>query len=83
MLRRIRGPCGTAATAGCVAAGAAARDVVVPVRAHRVLGYVLRYGIPGGIALSRIYRGQHHISDTIAGVALGRWSAAVVRRELQ
>ena len=52
------------------------------VRGARVLGYVLRYGIPGGIALSRIYRGQHHISDTVAGVVLGRWSAAVVRREL-
>jgi membrane-associated phospholipid phosphatase len=53
------------------------------VRGTRVLGYVLRYGIPGAIALSRIYRGQHHISDTVAGVVLGRWSAAVVRRELQ
>lgn len=51
-------------------------------RGNRVLGHVLRYGIPGGIALSRIYRGQHHISDTVAGVVLGRWSAAVVRREL-
>lgn len=51
-------------------------------RGHRVLGSLLRYGIPGGIALSRIYRGQHHISDTVAGVVLGRWSAAVVRREL-
>jgi membrane-associated phospholipid phosphatase len=52
------------------------------VRGRRVLGPVLRYGIPGGIALSRIYRGQHHISDTVAGVLLGRWSAGVVRREL-
>jgi len=52
------------------------------VRGARVLAPLLRYGIPGGIALSRIYRGQHHISDTVAGVVLGRWSAAVVRREL-
>ncbi|MCP2366797.1 hypothetical protein BCL57_000939 [Agromyces flavus] len=52
------------------------------VRGARVLGPVLRYGIPGGVALSRIYRGQHHISDTVAGALLGRWSAAVVRREL-
>jgi membrane-associated phospholipid phosphatase len=52
------------------------------VRGARVLGPLLRYGIPGGIAVSRIYRGQHHISDTVAGVALGRWSASVVRREL-
>lgn len=52
------------------------------VRGARVLGPLLRYGIPGGIAFSRIYRGQHHISDTVAGVALGRWSAAVVQREL-
>ncbi|MGW4929087.1 phosphatase PAP2 family protein [Agromyces sp. NPDC004153] len=51
-------------------------------RGTRVLRPLLRYGIPGGIALSRIYRGQHHISDTVAGVVLGRWSAAVVRREL-
>ncbi|MEV1128582.1 phosphatase PAP2 family protein [Agromyces sp. NPDC049794] len=48
----------------------------------RVLGHVLRYGIPVGIAFSRIYRGQHHISDTVAGALLGWWSAAVVRREL-
>jgi membrane-associated phospholipid phosphatase len=52
------------------------------VRGSRVLGPLLRYGIPGGIALSRIYRGQHHISDAVAGVLLGRWSAGVVRREL-
>lgn len=51
-------------------------------RGSRALGHLLRYGIPGGIAFSRIYRGQHHISDTVAGVVLGRWSAAVVRREL-
>ncbi|MFE5670323.1 phosphatase PAP2 family protein [Agromyces sp. NPDC056523] len=51
-------------------------------RGSRVPGYVLRYGIPGAIALSRIYRGQHHVSDTVAGVVLGRWSAAVVGREL-
>lgn len=52
------------------------------VRGARILGPLLRYGIPGGIAFSRVYRGQHHISDTVAGVVLGRWSAAVVRREL-
>lgn len=52
------------------------------VRGARFLGPLLRYGIPGGIAFSRIYRGQHHISDTVAGVVLGRWSAGVVRREL-
>jgi len=52
------------------------------VRGARALGPVLRYGIPGAIAFSRIYRGQHHISDTVAGVVLGRWSAGVVRREL-
>jgi hypothetical protein len=52
------------------------------VRGARLLGPLLRYGIPGAIAFSRIYRGQHHISDTVAGVVLGRWSAAVVRREL-
>lgn len=48
----------------------------------RLLGPLLRYGIPGAIAFSRVYRGQHHISDTVAGAVLGRWSAAVVRREL-
>ena len=52
------------------------------VRGPRPLGFLLRYGIPGAIALSRIYRGQHHISDTVAGVILGRWSAAAVRQEL-
>ena len=46
------------------------------------LGPLLRYGIPVAIAYSRVYRGQHHISDTVAGAILGRWSAAAVRREL-
>jgi membrane-associated phospholipid phosphatase len=48
----------------------------------RLLGPLLRYGIPGAIAFSRVYRGQHHISDIVGGAVLGRWSAAVVRREL-
>ncbi|WP_166548337.1 phosphatase PAP2 family protein [Agromyces luteolus] len=51
-------------------------------RGARVLGPLLRYGIPGAIAFSRIHRGQHHISDTVAGALLGRWSAGVVRRGL-
>jgi membrane-associated phospholipid phosphatase len=51
-------------------------------RGARLLGPLLRYGIPGAIAFSRVYRGQHHISDTVAGAVLGRWSVAVVRREL-
>ncbi len=51
-------------------------------RRARLLGPLLRYGIPAAIAFSRVYRGQHHISDTVAGAVLGRWSAAVVRREL-
>lgn len=45
----------------------------------RFLGPLLRYGIPGAIAFSRVYRGQHHISDTVAGALLGRWSAAAVQ----
>ena len=48
----------------------------------RALGPLLRYVIPSAIAISRIYRGQHHVSDTVAGIALGRWSAAVIRRNL-
>lgn len=51
-------------------------------RGARLLGPLLRYAIPGAIAFSRVYRGQHHISDTLAGAVLGRWSATVVRREL-
>lgn len=51
-------------------------------RSARLLGPLLRYGIPGAIAFSRVYRGQHHISDTVAGAILGRWSAAVIRQEL-
>lgn len=51
-------------------------------RRARLLGRLLRYGVPSAIAFSRVYRGQHHISDTVAGAALGRWSAAVVRAEL-
>lgn len=51
-------------------------------RAAQLAGPVLRYGIPGAVAFSRVYRGQHHISDTLAGAALGRWSAAVIRRQL-
>ena len=48
----------------------------------RLLGPLLRYWIPGAIAFSRVYRGQHHISDIVAGAMLGRWSAAVVRQQL-
>jgi membrane-associated phospholipid phosphatase len=48
----------------------------------RFLGPLLRYGVPAAIAFSRVYRGQHHISDTVAGLVLGRWSAALVRRQL-
>ncbi|MBD3941888.1 phosphatase PAP2 family protein [Microbacterium sp. NEAU-LLC] len=51
-------------------------------RGARIVGPLLRYGIPGAIAVSRVYRGQHHISDTVAGAMLGRLSAAVVRRAL-
>jgi hypothetical protein len=51
-------------------------------RDARLLGLLLRYGIPGAIAFSRVYRGQHHISDAVAGAMLGQWSAAVVRQEL-
>lgn len=51
-------------------------------RGARFLGPLLRYGIPSAIAFSWVYRGQHHISDTVAGAMLGRWSAAAVRREL-
>ncbi|MFE5409342.1 phosphatase PAP2 family protein [Microbacterium sp. NPDC056569] len=51
-------------------------------RGARLLRPLLRYGIPGAIAFSRVFRGQHHISDTVAGALLGRWSTAVVRREL-
>ncbi|MRX43811.1 phosphatase PAP2 family protein [Agromyces kandeliae] len=52
------------------------------VRGARVLGPLLRYGIPGAVAFSRVHRGQHHITDTVAGAVLGRWSAGVVRRAL-
>lgn len=51
-------------------------------RGARLLGPLLRYGIPAAIAFSRVYRGQHHISDTVAGALLGRWSAVVVRQRL-
>jgi membrane-associated phospholipid phosphatase len=51
-------------------------------RGARLFSPLLRYGIPAAIAFSRVYRGQHHISDTVAGAMLGRWSATVVRREL-
>lgn len=51
-------------------------------RGARLLGPLLRYAVPGAIAFSRVYRGQHHISDTVAGAILGRWSATVVREAL-
>ena len=51
------------------------------VRGAGVVGPVFRYALPAAIAFSRIYRGQHHISDVVAGAVLGRWSATVVRRE--
>lgn len=52
------------------------------VRGAPFLGPLVRYGIPAAIAFSRVYRGQHHISDVVAGAVLGCWSASVVRREL-
>ena len=51
-------------------------------RGARLLGPLRRYAIPGAIAFSRVYRGQHHISDTVAGAILGLWSATVVRQQL-
>lgn len=51
-------------------------------RGAGIVAPVLRYGLPAAIACSRIFRGQHHISDVIAGAVLGRWTASVVRREL-
>lgn len=51
-------------------------------RGARRLGPLLRYGIPGAVAFSRIFRGQHHITDAVAGAVLGRWTATVIRRAL-
>ena len=51
-------------------------------RGAKLAGPLLRYAIPAAIAFSRVYRGQHHISDTLAGAVLGRWASAVVRREV-
>ncbi|GAA2031797.1 hypothetical protein GCM10009819_14660 [Agromyces tropicus] len=72
-------------TAAAVALHTALADLLDHhgVRGARVAGPVLRYAIPGAIAFSRIHRGQHHISDTVAGALLGRWSAATVRRALR
>ncbi|WP_447949205.1 phosphatase PAP2 family protein [Microbacterium aurum] len=45
-------------------------------RGARLVGPLLRCGVPGAIAFSRVYRGQHHISDTVAGALLGIWGSA-------
>lgn len=51
-------------------------------RGNWLARYLLRFEIPGAIALSRVYRGQHHISDVVAGALLGLWSAHTTRRAL-
>jgi membrane-associated phospholipid phosphatase len=52
----------------------------------RVAAWVLAVVLTTGVALSRVYRGEHHLLDVLAGVALGivSLSAAVhaVRREV-
>lgn len=42
----------------------------------------LRLGLPPLVAYSRLYRGMHHPSDVLAGMALGWWSARAIRRLL-
>lgn len=42
--------------------------------AHRAAG-----ALAGFVALSRVYVGVHYLSDVVAGVAIGGWSAALWR----
>ncbi|GMA20040.1 phosphatase PAP2 family protein [Arsenicicoccus piscis] len=46
----------------------------------RAVAPVLRWGFPPVVAYSRLYRGMHHPSDVVVGVALGVWAAGAVRR---
>jgi len=61
-------------------------------RPLQVFAWMVAIGLTCAVALSRIYRGEHHPTDTMAGVALGvgaliagvfvirTWSAAARRR---
>jgi undecaprenyl-diphosphatase len=42
-----------------------------PRRFPRVAAWVIALALTVGVAMSRIYRGEHHPTDTMAGVALG------------
>ncbi len=42
-----------------------------PRRFPRVIAWVIAVALTAGVALSRVYRGEHHPIDTMAGVALG------------
>ena len=57
--------------------------VATPRRFPRVVAWVVAVVLTLGVAVSRIYRGEHHPTDTMAGVALGvgaLWAAVLAIR---
>jgi membrane-associated phospholipid phosphatase len=49
-------------------------------RATELAALAIRFGVPPLVGWSRLYRGMHHPSDVVVGVAVGVWSHRTVRR---
>ncbi|MGB8857676.1 MAG: phosphatase PAP2 family protein, partial [Ilumatobacteraceae bacterium] len=76
-------PVGSSFPSGHVAAAAAYAAIAVVVFLHtrkrwaRVVAVVLSALVPAIVALSRLYRGMHFFSDTLAGIVLGGAAVAL------
>jgi undecaprenyl-diphosphatase len=77
-------PSGHAAATFVLYAGIAVLVMVATRRRWpRVVAWVVAVALTIGVALSRVYRGEHHLTDTIAGVCLGAgalWAAVLALR---
>lgn len=51
-------------------------------RSARLVAGAIRWGVPSLVGWSRLYRGMHHPSDVLVGLAVGVWSYRTVRRLL-
>jgi undecaprenyl-diphosphatase len=57
--------------------------MATPKRLPRLVAWIVAVALTLAVALSRVYRGEHHPTDTVAGVVLGvgaLWAAVLVIR---